>query len=417
MNQQLLTARKEKGWSIEVASARVGVSRVTYSRWENGHQEPQPTVLKMLCEAFNTSAEDLGYSHLSKEPLRAESEDDVNRREAIKRIGTTVGTTLLLVQHDLFHSDVLDRLQWVLDKPSSLDMVALSSLETLTEQNWKLLYSGLPWPTLLGGVLGHIQNIAYLLRDSQPTSVEQHLYTLLSQEAQMAGEIYFDMNDHEQARVYYQAAIRAAQRANNDPLTAVALARVNVVPTDYDQLKEMLSQLEAAHRLTKQSATVTTRSWIAAREAEVQANLGVSDACLRALEHAETVSGQYHSEDDPYRTQFGLPSLLGYKGVCFVRLRHPEKAQPVLLEALDSLPSRRATTLVDLAHSYAQQGEIDEACRRASQALMLIEQRKTIKVLQRIYNFRSELKPWASTSYVANLDRQIAATRINLIGH
>lgn len=67
-NQKLIAARKEKGWSIAIASARVGVSRVTYSRWENGHQEPQPTVLEMLCNAFGRSADDLGYGHLSRIP-------------------------------------------------------------------------------------------------------------------------------------------------------------------------------------------------------------------------------------------------------------------------------------------------------------------------------------------------------------
>jgi len=73
INQKLLTARHEKGWSIEVASARIGVSRVTYSRWENGHQEPQPTVLALLCQAFERNASELGYAHLSREPLPSEA--------------------------------------------------------------------------------------------------------------------------------------------------------------------------------------------------------------------------------------------------------------------------------------------------------------------------------------------------------
>src|SRR6266700_1476779 len=72
INQKLLAARKEKNWSVEVASARVGVSRVTFSRWLNGHQEPDPTDLQFLCETFGKSAEDLGYGHLSKEPIKAE---------------------------------------------------------------------------------------------------------------------------------------------------------------------------------------------------------------------------------------------------------------------------------------------------------------------------------------------------------
>src|SRR6266568_427266 len=75
INQKLLAARKEKGWSIAVASARSEVSRVTYSRWENGHQEPQPKVLDLLCTAFGKSADDLGYSHLSKESTQSEAKE------------------------------------------------------------------------------------------------------------------------------------------------------------------------------------------------------------------------------------------------------------------------------------------------------------------------------------------------------
>ena len=72
MNQKLLAATKENGWSYEVASAKVGVSRVTFSRWVNGHQQPHPTDLQLLCQAFGKSAEELGYGHLSKEPTKGE---------------------------------------------------------------------------------------------------------------------------------------------------------------------------------------------------------------------------------------------------------------------------------------------------------------------------------------------------------
>src|SRR5690242_11757101 len=74
VNQKLLTALQEKGWSIETASVKIGVGRVTFSRWVNGHQEPQPALLELLCQVFGKSASDLGYGHLSKEPVSTEME-------------------------------------------------------------------------------------------------------------------------------------------------------------------------------------------------------------------------------------------------------------------------------------------------------------------------------------------------------
>ncbi len=125
------------------------------------------------------------------------------------------------------------------------------------------------------------------------------------------------------------------------------------------------------------------------------------------------MSNQQSVEGDPLWTHFSLPSLSGYKGVCYVRLRH-HLAQDVLLEALTSLPSRKATTLVDLASSYAQSGEVEEACKRAGQALVLTGQNKSVNTLQRIFDFRPALDTWSTSPYVKDLDQQIAATRASL---
>ncbi len=409
-----------------------GVSLSTIVRAEHG--EPiRLDCIQRIRDYFNKPAQELGLRsiEIKKETnngkasytyqevdLAQENENDrdMNRRDAVKLIGLTVGSALIKPPIEVLNADILARLSRILERPSSIDITALSSLEALTEHNWRLLYSGLPWRNLLSGVLGHLHSITQFLEGSQPTHIEQRLYALASQEAQMAGEIYFDMHDYSEAQSYYRLAIESAQKAHNPALTGVALARINVRQTDPKQLQDQLSLVEIAHRLATQNGTTTTKAWIAAREAELQANLGLSDACIKALEQAETVDHQQQREDDPYWTQFSPSSLSGYKGVCYVRLRQPAKAQKVLLEALETLPSRQATTLTDLAHSYALQGEIEEACRHAGQALTLSEQKRSVSVLQRIHNVRTDLEPWATSSYVKNLDEQIATTHISLLG-
>ncbi len=336
----------------------------------------------------------------------------MNRRKMLGLLGAMTGT--LLTTPDILDSDELDRLIRELENPSSLDVTALGSLEGITRHNWQLLYCGVPWPTLLSGVLGHLQTVTSFLKGSHATPIEQRLYALMSQEAQMAGEICFDMHNYKQAQEYFTHAIKAAQKAEDQTLVAVAIGRINVRPSHKEQLQKYLSLLQVAHRLAAPNATITTRAWLAAREAEAQANIGASNACYRALEQAETVGNQQSVGDDPFWTHFSLPSLAGYKGVCYVRLYHP-LAQDVLLEALTSLPSRKATTLVDLAGNYAQSGEVEEACKRASQALVLTEQNKSVNTLQRIFDFRLMLDTWSTSQYVKDLDQQIAATRASLI--
>src|SRR5437879_3394410 len=60
-NEKLEAARLQRRWSVEVASARVGVSVNTFNRWERGLQIPQLDTLDRLCNAFNMTPEELGF--------------------------------------------------------------------------------------------------------------------------------------------------------------------------------------------------------------------------------------------------------------------------------------------------------------------------------------------------------------------
>ncbi len=176
---------------------------------------------------------------------------------------------------------------------------------------------------------------------------------------------------------------------------------------------------QEARRLSAWSTSITVRAWLAAVEAETQANVYNRDACLKALDEAEIIESQKQPEQDHYWTSFDRLQLAGYKGVCFLRLSHPENtqrasllthAQRTLNQALTEtepvLFRLRPTLLSDLAGICIQQGEISEACNHAIQALT-IDPVKSQMVVQRVMTLRSELEPWKSTQYVKNLDEHI----------
>ncbi len=60
MNERLRQERKSRHWSVDEAARHIGVSRLTYMRWEQGTQTPHGSSLRMACEAFDLSAEQLG---------------------------------------------------------------------------------------------------------------------------------------------------------------------------------------------------------------------------------------------------------------------------------------------------------------------------------------------------------------------
>jgi transcriptional regulator with XRE-family HTH domain len=164
INQKLLTARQEKGWSIEVASARIGVSRVTYSRWENGHQEPQPSVLALLCQAFEKNASELGYAHLSREPRDQYQEQaahplhvfresqlaaftslfrqgevimfDQKRREMLQTLLAAISLTTVNVQ-ELFHPELWSSILSLKTEQAKANEATVQGLEKLVEACWQ----------------------------------------------------------------------------------------------------------------------------------------------------------------------------------------------------------------------------------------------------------------------------------------
>ncbi len=320
-------------------------------------------------------------------------------------------------------ADQVDRLVWMVEQPSRIDMETLNGLEAITAHYWRLFVKASSMRDLLPGVVGHFQTIAGFLRSSLPMPIEQRLFSLASQQAQMAGSIYFDMHEYDKALSYYKVALETAHTSGHEAIYSVSLARLSLLFTYSNQPQDALSHLLAANRSVPQSATVTTRVWLAVMEAEAHANLVRATPttspvpCLKALERAEAVGSRPKMGDDPYGTCFSPSDLAAYKGVCYLRLHQPENAQAVLHVALKETSSfrRAAIILTELAEAYVQQGEIEEACKQAGQALEITLQTKSLHCLRRIETLRPQLERWTSTSYVQSLDDVLLMTRLRMM--
>jgi tetratricopeptide (TPR) repeat protein len=157
------------------------------------------------------------------------------------------------------------------------------------------------------------------------------------------------------------------------------------------------------------------RAWLCGAEAEAHAVAGEVNACLRALDCAEAALAEGQLDETPrWVAHFDRSHLARWRGQCLVQLARPAAAQPVLQEAVRSVdPSfvrARASTLVDLAISFLQQGEIDEGCRVASQALALARSTWSARCEQRIVVLRSQVQLGADTPAVQQLDEQLRLT-------
>ncbi len=127
-------------------------------------------------------------------PSRGNSVDTL-RRKFLQQLLCMTGATLIVPAEELIHPDAWERLTFALNSPYHTDAQTVTQLETLTDTYWELYRSAIAKVDLLSSVSGHLLTLTHLLRSSQPVAIQHRLCSILSNTAQIVGEIYLDMNE------------------------------------------------------------------------------------------------------------------------------------------------------------------------------------------------------------------------------
>ena len=467
-NVALREQRLLHGWSHQYVADAIrtlceqdnqptGITADMISKWERGLHTPSRFYQEKLCRLFGMNAPDLGFIHLPRNELSAEISPSAHVRDrvllkkacsqsidlfplpsrehaTIKDIPDTVGQkaeqlemsksrrqllqeilraacfSLVLPPEELLSADSWERLAKVVTRPTSIDKQILHDLETITKSYWQLRTNATP-SALMNGALGHFQTLVQIMRATHSESIHANLSSLISETAQVIGQMLFDLHDYATAWSFYSFSLHIASQADNRDLEAVGLVRMSFLYTYSDQAQQALPLLERAQYLARHNATTAVQPWLAAVKAEVHAHLRDMTACLKVLEAAEFLTP---FKEDLYATGFNISRLAGYKGVCFVRLRQPDRALPALHEALrlsQPLSLRRQSTLfTDIATAHAQRGAIEEACTFGQQALALTSQAGSTTIFHRIRKLRNELEAWSDATCVKDFDERLSVT-------
>ncbi|MHB8598867.1 MAG: helix-turn-helix domain-containing protein [Ktedonobacteraceae bacterium] len=428
-NNLLRREREKRGWSQNRLAELIDADTSMISRWECGERNPDNVYQEKLCTLFEKNAEELGFipPYIPPDedsPLITANTPIISRREASKEIGSIIGSTFLAPRIILEDTDVLNRLLRVVRKPSSIDTTALTLLETMTRNHWQLyahFENSIQYRhNMLTSVTGHLQSITHMMEHPQPERIQTMLSSLAGETTQLIGEIFFDLKDNVSAERYYNASIELARETGNTVSLATALGRKSFIPIYSNNPQKALPFLKEAHtRLTDHTSDII-HAWLFAREAEVYAKIDDANACMKALEKAEYYLERAQPEEvlsyafagEAVEVHFTHSLLQGYKGACYTYLKQPAAAQTALKEEIALLdPSRsihNAIVLIDLAKTYIQQEEIEEACRHATEALQIMVQLQSTRVFQRLLDLRRELEGWNNTEHVKNLDQQMA---------
>ena len=239
----------------------------------------------------------------------------------------------------------------------------VNDLALINRSLWNLYVATPVKALVLESALGHFKTLISLLKAPQGVHHHQRLTELTSEISQLIGEIFFDRNDHDMARLCYTFAAMTAREADSYDLWACALVRHAFLPLYHERYNEALVFIQEAQKLSVQGNTVLpTRYWAAAVEAEIQAGLLNSTACQKALDHAEGVQ-EIKEQTIPW-VRFHQSRLPALRGACYVRLGKMQEAESVLHEALHAFPQsdrKRGMVLLDLAVAAIQRGEAEEA--------------------------------------------------------
>jgi transcriptional regulator with XRE-family HTH domain len=413
----LRRARLRHGLSQEALAGKAGVGERTIRRLEAGTDpHTHPETIRRLSASLEEPPEALGllpYGRVEGDGtedhgLFPGGGDDVRRRELLGALGLASGALASSGASVDTRIDWL-RLERARAAPGRLDDAVLRDHAALINQAWWTYRAAPDKGVVLQGVTELMARLTRLAEHPHASTQHKRLCGLISDLAQLAGEVQFDADHLAEAAHCYGIAADAAKEAGHYDLLACALVRHAFVAL-YDQRPhQAVPLLEAAGRVAVHGdGALATRHWVAAVAAEAYAGVGDRSACQRALDFAEGVYAGAGSNGSWLR--FDGARLPEERGACYVRLGQPDLAEPALQVALARLPAptrRRGLVLSDLARSALLSGDVERACAAGREATDIARVGHSGVLAKGLRGLHAQLTPYRNVRAVADLNRQI----------
>nr|BBH92246.1 hypothetical protein KTA_04450 [Thermogemmatispora argillosa] len=356
---------------------------------------------------------------LDMKTLHWSTATDRQRRQLLQTTLEGLGLLALPEFSPAFASEVLERLAFVLQKPSCLDGRTLQYLTQRLDSYWLVMRCfGLPTRDLLHLTLSDLQIITELLSGPLLPTNRQRLCALAGSAAMLAGHLYHDQGLQDHARSYCLLAVSAAHEAHDPVLEAVAWARHSFAWTYDGQPLAASQSIERARQLVRQQKGLLT-TWLALIEAEIAARLQQDQRSLQALSEAEdaVLADQPSFERESLWTGLDASLAAGFRGACFLELARGTD-QAMLQRARQALeaglglplqenPRVRVTLLIDLARAYVQAHELEAAHPYVLQAIESLQQKPSRIKLQRLLQLRQDWALWQKAPLVTELEEAI----------
>jgi len=395
-------------------------------RWEAG-AGISDRYLWALCVLFDAAPAELGFpgradtrrdedrllapTNRSADDVAAAMEDqDVPTRRDMLRAAGALGTALAVPE---WAHRLADQIGRALEDRKLIDLPLLNDLTSVVG-SYRARFADTPPAELLVPVKQHLDEVAQLLERPHLRMHHRQLCVIAGRLAGIAGRLSVDLDDHASAEAYLQTGLRVAQEADDRPLTAYLLEATTWLPANASpHVKAAI--LEHGNELAR-TASVSERGFLACRAAEEYAAAGNGRSAKQWLSRAEDATQELSldgaADGFGWDSQWNESIMLRYKGAVHLSLNEAEEARQVLHEASRRMPAsavRSHSILIpDLAESYVQQGEPEEACRIAADGMDLVAEIPAKAALAGLRRLRAELRPVERTAAVRELDDRMS---------
>lgn len=339
--------------------------------------------------------------------------DRMNRRVLLRNL-SAVGTLAVLRPTD--HLMVSNMPEWTSVRHGPLfDGSALDDLASINAQLWRVFAASEAKRDVFALVRHQLDALIEGLQDSRRDATHVRLCELLGDLLQLAGEIFFDLEQYVEAAHSYTVAASVSKEANARDLWSCAVTRHAFIGVYEGRFADAIPMLELSAHLAKDGdRQLSTRQWVDAVAAQAFAGMKDSVACENAIESAAAVQGMTGQIHNGGWLRLDGSRLHEERGSCYVQLGRVDEAESALLSALGGLSlsaRRRGNVLTDLAMVGVQRREAEQVVSFGREALAIAEHTGSGVVGRRLQTLQLKLKPLLSDPAISQFNDDISALR------
>ncbi|WP_239406152.1 helix-turn-helix domain-containing protein [Frankia sp. Cj3] len=243
----------------------------------------------------------------------------------------------------------------------------------------------------------------------------RRLLSAIAELCQLAGWVAMDAGLPIPASRYFTGGVKAAHAANDQPVAANLISTLSYQVANQGEPADAVLLSHTAYQGARRTATATTLALLKERVAWAHAKVGELKNAEKALAEVDRLYEQRRPDDDPTWVYWLNEDEINImKGRCYVELTKPRRAEPLLTNALKHYNDdhAREVALYEtwLAEVHIQKGDIDQACAKATRALLLDARTNSTRSSERVQTLRAKLRPYADSHAVQEFEELYRST-------